>query len=77
MPEALRLAISSIEVFEEFEGSGKDRVYIGDTKKLKIWDKVKALELLGKHLKLFTEKLELSGKVELGRKTQSRQKQAW
>lgn len=65
MPEDVRRAISSIEVFEEHEGVGRDRKYIGDTTKVKFWDKTKALELLGKNLKLFTDKLEHSGKVTL------------
>lgn len=48
-------AISSLETFEEFEGRGDDREYIGDTKKVKMLDKTKALELLGKHLGMFKE----------------------
>ncbi len=32
----------------------------GEIKKVKFWDKVRALELLGKHLKMFTDKTELS-----------------
>lgn len=46
IPEDLRRAISSIEINDS-----------GDSvKKLKLHDKLRALELLGKHLKLFTEK---------------------
>jgi phage terminase small subunit len=45
-------ALASVEVFEEFAGRGEDRVQIGLTKKVKVFDKVRALELLGKHLKL-------------------------
>lgn len=37
----------------------------GITSKFKLENKTKALELLGKHLKLFTEKYELSGRVTL------------
>lgn len=59
MPEDVRRAIAGIEVFEEYEGSGKDREYIGDTVKVKIFDKNRSLELLGKHLKLFTDRVEL------------------
>jgi phage terminase small subunit len=32
----------------------------GHVRKIKFWDKTRALELLGKHLKMFSEKLELS-----------------
>ena len=65
IPESVRRAISSIEIVEEFGGTGKNKVQTGWNKKIKFWDKPKSLELLGKHLKLFTDKLEVSGKVEL------------
>lgn len=55
-------AVAGVEVFEEFFGRGNDRTLIGHTKKLKIFDKTKTLEQLGKHLKLFTEKHEVTGK---------------
>lgn len=64
MPEEVRRAISGIKVFEEFEGFGKDRVKIGEVRELKFWDKPRALELLGKHLKLFTEVVKIEGKIE-------------
>lgn len=53
-------AIAGIEVFEEYQGYGEDREYIGRTKKIKIADKVKALENLGRHLGMFKDKLEIS-----------------
>ena len=65
IPTDVRRAIQSIEIDELFDGFGQDRHQIGLTKKLKFWDKTKALEMLGKHLKLFTEKLEVSGTVTL------------
>ena len=37
-----------------------DKHIIGVNKKIKFYDKTKSLELLGKHLKLFTEKVEHS-----------------
>ena len=49
-------AIAGVETFEEFSGRGEDRVQIGITKKVKVWDKARCLELLGRHLKLFGEK---------------------
>jgi phage terminase small subunit len=60
MPVAVRRAISGIETEELFEGGGAERVRIGNVRKVKFWDKTKALELLGKHLKLFTDKVEHS-----------------
>lgn len=35
-------------------------------REIKLSDKIKALELLGKHLGMFTDKMELSGKVDTG-----------
>ena len=58
--ENTRRAISSLETFEEFEGYGEDREKVGDTKKVKLIDKTKALELLGKHLGMFKDKLDIS-----------------
>jgi phage terminase small subunit len=49
-------AIAGVETFEEFSGRGEDRTQIGITKKVKVWDKARCLELLGRHLKLFGEK---------------------
>lgn len=65
MPEGIRRVISGFEVLEEFEREGRTKNLIGYTKKIKSWDKVKALELLGKHLKLFTEKIEFEDKTGL------------
>lgn len=63
IPEDVRRAISAVEVDEIQEGRGDDRRFVGYTRKVKFWDKKGALELLGKHLKLFTDKVEHSGAV--------------
>lgn len=55
IPEDARRAIAGIEVDEIWEGRGENREQTGVTRKVKLWDKPRALELLGKHLKLFTE----------------------
>lgn len=60
IPETLRRAIASIETKELFEGTGKDREFIGYTKTVKLWNKPGSLELHGRHLKLFTDKVEHS-----------------
>lgn len=60
-PDDLAAAIASIEVDELFEGTGKDRVHVGYTKKVKTWDKPKSLDMLGRHLKLWVERHEHSG----------------
>lgn len=59
IPVHLRLAIAGVEVKEEFEREGNRLVWSGYTKKLKLWDKNKALENLGRYLKMFTDKREL------------------
>lgn len=52
-------AISSLETLEEYEGYGDDREKVGDTQKVRLLDKTKALELLGKHLGMFKDKVEI------------------
>lgn len=63
IPIEVRKAIAGVEVFEEYQGTGAEREYIGQTKKLKLWDRPKALEMLGRHLALFNDKLQISGSV--------------
>lgn len=48
-------AISSLETLEEYDGHGDNREKVGDTQKVKLSDKTKALELLGKHLGMFSD----------------------
>ncbi len=52
-------AIASIETLEEYDGYGENREKIGDTQKVKLWDKSKALETLGRHLGMFKDKVEI------------------
>lgn len=65
IPEDVRRAIAGIEVQEIFQGDGDEKHIIGIARKVKLSDKIRALELLGKYLKLFTDKVEHSGKVSL------------
>lgn len=58
MEPDVRRAIAGLKVFEEFEGSGEERRKVGEVRELKLNDKLRALELLGKHKKLFTDVLE-------------------
>lgn len=60
-PDELAGAIAVVETDELFEGFGENRVQTGYTRKVKAWDKPKALELLGKHLRLWVERQELTG----------------
>ncbi len=53
-------AIPEITVDEYVEGKGKHARKVKRTR-LKLVDKIRSLDLLGRHLKLFTEKIEVSG----------------
>jgi phage terminase small subunit len=66
MPEEVGRVLAGIETEEIFEGSGQDRTWSGYSKKIKTCDKVKALELLGKHHKLFTDKILIDASESLG-----------
>jgi len=63
IPEAHRLALNSIEM-KEWDIGG---VRVGKTKKVRTSDKIKALELLGKYRKMFTEKHEVTGEISLAK----------
>lgn len=65
MPKDVSATIASVEVEELFEGRGENREHVGSVHKLKQWDKLKALELLGKNLKLWTDKVDVSGNLTL------------
>lgn len=55
MPEDVRRAIAGVEVVEE----RVDGEVVGEIRKVKFWDKKGSLDLLGRHLKLFTDVLEV------------------
>lgn len=59
IPPEVRSCIKSIETFEEFENVGGERVQVGVVRKITWWDKLKSDELLGKHLKMWTDTIEL------------------
>ncbi len=52
--------VAGIEVEEVYEGSGSDRQCVGELKKIKLADRNKTKELLGRHFKLFTDNHTLS-----------------
>lgn len=66
MPKNIRLAIASFKVQENLDKETGELT--GYTKEVKLWSKDKNLENLGRHLKLYTDKKEISGSVELADK---------
>lgn len=58
IPIDVRRAIASFDVEELWAGRGEDRVQVGVLKKVKFWNKDRAAELLGKHLRLFVDRIE-------------------
>lgn len=44
--------VASVKVYEEFSGTGKDRVKIGETKEVRLRDPMPAIRLLAEHKKL-------------------------
>lgn len=57
LDKKITTAIAGLQTVEMYAGQGDKRV-VGHTLKIKLWDKVKALELLGKHFKMFTDVVE-------------------
>ena len=64
-PEHVARAVKSVQVFEEYEGTGKMRELVGYTKKVQLWDKTKMVELYGKYLKMFVDRVDHSGVLTL------------
>ena len=62
MPEHVTKAMQSIEINENHTTSGQ---FVGYTKKIKLWDKIKALEMLGKHLRLWADRVEVTAAPDL------------
>lgn len=59
MPEDTARAVSSMETEELWVGEGEDRRPGGDVRKMKTWDKLRALELLAKYHGLLVERREV------------------
>jgi len=68
-------AIPEITVDEYMEGKGKHARKVKRTK-LKLVDKIRSLDLLGRHLKLFTERIEVSGTAGLAEALAAARKRA-
>lgn len=55
LPIEVRRGIKKIKTREEWSGVGRDKVQSGEIIEIEFWDKIKANELLGRHLKMFNE----------------------
>lgn len=77
-PASWRRYLSGFDLADMFEGRGEDREMVGILKKIKWPDKVKNLELLGKHIDVqaFKEKVEHSGEISLIDRIQEARKRA-
>jgi phage terminase small subunit len=49
-PDDIVPAVAGIEVFEEYQGKGEDRVLIGHTKKVRLWDPNPSLTNMAKNV---------------------------
>ena len=56
-------ALAGLDVMEIYEGKGDDRKFVGYLKKYKLADKKGALDSIAKHLGMFTDKVELTGNL--------------
>ncbi|WP_368648987.1 terminase small subunit [Castellaniella ginsengisoli] len=59
-PRVWRQYLSGFDLAEMFEGRGDEREMVGILKKIKWPDKTKNLELLGRHLGMFRDKLDVT-----------------
>lgn len=62
LPDHVRRSISSVEVVTS-RAPGGEPEDVEHTAKIRFWDKRGSLELLGKHLKLFTDRIEITDKT--------------
>ena len=59
-PQEAAYFVKSIETKEIFEHNNGERVYVGDLKKVTMNNKEKMIELAGKHLAMFAERVDLT-----------------
>jgi phage terminase small subunit len=59
--------VAGVEVEDLWEGRGESREHIGRLHKVKLSDRIKRLELIGKHIDVqaFKEKIEVAGALSL------------
>ena len=57
--------VQSFEQEELYDGVGKERMEVGKIKKVKLWSKERALQMLAKNMGMLIERIDHSGKVTL------------
>lgn len=60
LTRAQAACLAGMDVCELFSGNGEERSVAGYLKKIKMASKLEALELLGRHLKMFTDNVDLN-----------------
>ncbi len=65
IPIDVRKALASLETEGIFLGSGADREKVGQTRKLKFPDRLKTLELIGRHLGMFVDRVEVEAQFDV------------
>jgi phage terminase small subunit len=60
--------VAGVEINALFEGTGKDRIQVGYIKKIRLADRIRIIELIGKHIKVnaFQENVHHTGLDALG-----------
>lgn len=58
-PDDAALAVAAVETSDVYSGTGKDRRVTGLAHKVKLWDKTKALDLLGRHFGMLKHVVEI------------------
>lgn len=66
MPEDVRRVVSAVDVEALFEGRGEEREQVGTVRKLRLWSKTEALNLLAKHHGMLRDVVESTVRHELG-----------
>jgi phage terminase small subunit len=56
-------ALSSVEIKEEFDTVDGKKVSSGFARKIKLWDKTKALEMLAKHFQIYSDAPEVNNNL--------------
>ena len=64
-PDDIAAAVESLDVTEDFETVDGKKECVGQVKKLKSYNKQKAIDMLGKTMQLFTESYDLTAKLSL------------